>query len=109
MLLQVRFLVHLFKFHCMTAIMDCYCYLVVPVMPSSHNIIIIASCTPSIKLSTKNLRCFYTTTATKSDGTSVIIIIILLIASYSAHRTFSQGGTIAIGLISFYIYVIVAI
>ena len=30
----------------------------------------LASCTPNIKLSTKNLRCFYTATATEKDVTS---------------------------------------
>ena len=43
------------------------------------------TCTPNIKLSTKNLRCFYTTTATEKDVTSLIPrdnLIIMYIIMY---------------------------
>ena len=38
-----------------------------------HLVEMSASCTPNIKLSTKNLRCFYTATATERDVTTVLL------------------------------------
>ena len=43
---------------------------------SSQNTAKLYTCTPSIKLSTKNLRCFYTATATENNVTLVLLGIV---------------------------------